>query len=344
MTTPNSERDPLDKLAEEFAERYRRGEHPALTEYTDKHPELAEQIRDLFPALVEMEEVRRGAKELLKPDSEQPLPDRPMPRQLGEYRILREVGRGGMGVVYEAVQETLGRHVALKVLPFHGLLKATPLERFRREARAAAKLHHTNIVPVFGVGEHEGIYYYAMQFIQGQSLDTVLRELRHLRGRKDRLTPPAPPSQGGEKAGVPQGGEKAGVPQVAATGPPPVMPSQGGEKAGVPQGGEKPGVPPGEEKAGVPPGEEKAGVPPGEEKHGSPPPEGAKRQGIFPSEEGEGRSGPRASNLSASIAEGLVSGRFPGPEPQEGAPHKGPAAADRETFRPVAPTEAGREQ
>jgi serine/threonine protein kinase len=115
------------------------------------------------------------------------LPGRPdaasgaIPRRLGEYQILREVGRGGMGVVYEAVQESLGRHVALKVLPFTSLLGPTHLERFRREARAAAQLHHTNIVPVFGVGEHEGVHYYAMQYIEGRGLDQVVREVRCLR-------------------------------------------------------------------------------------------------------------------------------------------------------------------
>src|SRR5262249_6927267 len=80
------------------------------------------------------------------------------------------------------VQESLGRHVALKVLPPSALLNPTYLERFRREAKAAARLHHTHIVPVFGVGEDGGIHYYAMQFIQGQSLDTILGELRRLRG------------------------------------------------------------------------------------------------------------------------------------------------------------------
>src|SRR5207237_9107386 len=89
-----------------------------------------------------------------------------VPQQLGEYRILRQVGRGGMGVVYEAVQESLGRHVALKALLYHRLANPQLVERFHREARAAARLHHTNIVPVFGVGEHQGIQYYAMQFIQ----------------------------------------------------------------------------------------------------------------------------------------------------------------------------------
>jgi serine/threonine protein kinase len=100
---------------------------------------------------------------------------------LGDYRILREIGRGGMGVVYEAEQESLCRHVALKVLPGHALLDPRQVARFHREARAAARLHHTNIVPVFGVGQQDGLHYYVMQFIPGQSLDAVLDELRRLR-------------------------------------------------------------------------------------------------------------------------------------------------------------------
>src|SRR5262249_48492646 len=101
-------------------------------------------------------------------------------QQLGDYLILREVGRGGMGVVYEAQQLSLGRHVAIKVLPSHALPDSRQLGRFRREARSAAKLHHTNIVPVFGVGEQDGLHYYVMQFIPGLSLDEVLDELKRL--------------------------------------------------------------------------------------------------------------------------------------------------------------------
>ena len=87
-----------------------------------------------------------------------------------------------MGVVYEAEQVSLGRRVALKVLPWPAGRDHTALERFRREARASARLHHTNIVPVFEIGHEGEVQYYAMQFIQGQSLDAVIDELRRLRG------------------------------------------------------------------------------------------------------------------------------------------------------------------
>ena len=101
--------------------------------------------------------------------------------RLGDYRILREVGRGGMGVVYEAEQVSLGRRVALKILPGHLASDGTGLERFRREAKAAARLHHTNIVPVFEVSREGEVPYYAMQFIRGQGLDQIVEELRRLR-------------------------------------------------------------------------------------------------------------------------------------------------------------------
>jgi serine/threonine protein kinase/WD40 repeat protein len=184
MTGEASARDPVEQLAQAFLERYRRGERPAITEYTQKHPELADDIRDLFPALVVMEEA--GPRES-QPTGSRPVADGRVPERMGDYRIVREVGRGGMGIVYEAVQEALGRHVALKVLPFQAGADPVRLLRFRREARSLARLHHTNIVPVFDVGEHQGTHYYAMQFIQGQGLDEVLVELQRFEG------PAAPP-------------------------------------------------------------------------------------------------------------------------------------------------------
>src|SRR5262245_57489453 len=177
--TDNSARELLlDRLADEFVARYRRGQRPSLEEYVDRHPELADDIRQLFPALAEVEQVKEVGREVAAP-----LPARgPLPvlERLGDYRIVREVGRGGMGVVYEAEQVSLGRHVALKVLPQTLLTDPRARRRFEREAKAAAKLHHTNIVPVFGVGEHDGLPYYVMQFISGQGLDAVLDELRQL--------------------------------------------------------------------------------------------------------------------------------------------------------------------
>src|SRR6516165_4122487 len=170
--------DLFDELAEEFAERYRRGERPSLQEFIDRCPAMGDEIREMFPALVEVEQ----AEEVLAPvKAPAARPSTPALRQVGDYRIIREVGRGGMGVVYEAEQVSLGRRVALKILPGVVANDRKALERFRREARAAARLHHTNIVPVFEVGRDGDVAFYAMQFIQGQGLDQVIDELARIR-------------------------------------------------------------------------------------------------------------------------------------------------------------------
>jgi serine/threonine protein kinase/WD40 repeat protein/Flp pilus assembly protein TadD len=190
-TDPGSStgRNAVELLAEEFVERQRRGERPSISEYTNKHPDLADAIRDLFPALAMIEQLKPAGAGGDLGGAGPPRDTRVGETlgRLGEYRLVREIARGGMGIVYEAVQEPLGRHVALKVLPSHRWLGAAHIERFQLEARSAARLHHGNIVPVYGVGEHEGVHYYAMQFIRGHGLDIILDDLRRLRGEEHGL-------------------------------------------------------------------------------------------------------------------------------------------------------------
>src|SRR5438270_5269988 len=168
------DRDPLDVLAEEFADRLRRGEHPSVGDYAAAHPDHAAELKELLPAVAQMELLKR----FRAPAAAPALPDR-----LGDFRIVRELGRGGMGVVFEAVQESLGRPVALKVLAAHAQLDPVRRERFVREAQAAARLHHTNIVPVFGVGEQDGLPYYVMQLIRGCGLHAVVWKWRQQAGK-----------------------------------------------------------------------------------------------------------------------------------------------------------------
>jgi serine/threonine protein kinase len=182
MRDSTADRDPIEMLADSFLARFRRGERPSVEDYAAQHPELAQEIRELLPALVMLEQEKPSASGAAGTDGGRAgAAPGSAPRQLGDYLILREIGRGGMGVVYESVQQSLGRHVALKVLPLQALAGSSHLARFRMEARAAARLHHTNIVPVFGVGDCDGVHYYAMQFIQGQGLDVVIDALRELR-------------------------------------------------------------------------------------------------------------------------------------------------------------------
>ncbi|MCK5941429.1 MAG: serine/threonine protein kinase, partial [Planctomycetes bacterium] len=163
-----SQRDPLDLLIEQFLELHRGAEPLTVEQFAARHPEHAEQLRDLLPTLLALEDVKRDRASSGSGQSRASLPDLD---RLGDFRIERELGRGGMGVVFEAIQESLNRRVALKVMPQASLLSGNQLERFQREARIAAGLHHTNIVPVYGSGESDGYHWYAMQYIAGQSLD-----------------------------------------------------------------------------------------------------------------------------------------------------------------------------
>src|SRR5262245_41774652 len=193
-----SSADPFGRIADEFVEAFRQGKRPSVEEFARRYPEQADEIRAILPALVLMERAKSA--------DEPPGPSRwakgtaaaAAVQQVGDYQILREIGRGGMGVVYEAEQVSLGRRVALKVLPRHAASDPMSLARFQREARASARLHHTNIVPVFEVGQDGETSYYARQFIAGQSLDAVIDELRWLRsqGSAEQAKPPGRPDAG----------------------------------------------------------------------------------------------------------------------------------------------------
>ncbi len=185
MSESGLERDAIEELTEEFLERRREGEDLSIDAFATEHPGAAERIRELFPVLLLMEGLGSDQTEAIDQTESAPESKCPIER-LGDYRILREIGRGGMGVVYEAEQESLGRRVALKVLPKAHLASAEGLARFKREAQAAARLLHTNIVPVFGVGHQDGIHYYVMQYIDGRGLDGVLEQLA--REHRDDLT------------------------------------------------------------------------------------------------------------------------------------------------------------
>jgi serine/threonine-protein kinase len=180
-TAPTTDRV-LDDLIEAFASRLQAGERLDIEAYAREHPPHADELRRILPAMLALADLGRSAP---RPAEDVPAagPAPEVAGTLGDFRILREVGRGGMGVVYEAEQISLGRRVALKVLPFAAALDAKHLQRFKNEAQAAAQLHHTNIVPVHFVGSERGVHFYAMQFIDGQTLAEVVRDMRRLAGR-----------------------------------------------------------------------------------------------------------------------------------------------------------------
>jgi serine/threonine protein kinase len=151
------------------------GQSPSLSGYLAEHADVADQLR---PALEGLAMVHRGAGRPSKLEPSAVAEVEFTAKPIGDFKIVKEIGRGGMGIVYEAVQLSLGRRVALKVLPFASGLDPIRLQRFRNEAHAAAQLHHTHIVPVYAVGSDRGVQYYAMQLIDGESLAELIDDLR----------------------------------------------------------------------------------------------------------------------------------------------------------------------
>jgi serine/threonine protein kinase len=166
LRSPDQDDPLLVQWAAELAERIQAGEEVDLEALASQHPERAARLRRLLPTIRLMANLRD------EPSTS------PMPAVLGDFRILREIGRGGMGIVYEAEQITLKRRVALKVLPAISALDAKRFRRFQIEAQAVALLGHPNIVPIYAVGCDQGYHYYAMQLVIGGSLAERVKELR----------------------------------------------------------------------------------------------------------------------------------------------------------------------
>jgi serine/threonine protein kinase len=194
-------RVPLEILVSRFADSVRRGERPSIEDYALRYRDWAEQIRELFPLIESLERWKVDKEvECLRRN----VPDEFPVRQLGDYQFVRELGRGGMGIVFEAVHQQSGRHDAVKLLPWrYAADMAQWKERFQREAATIARLRHPNIVRVYSFGTDEGYCYYAMQLIEGISLDRIIRglretgelvlfdEIRRSRGESVAASPPA---------------------------------------------------------------------------------------------------------------------------------------------------------
>ena len=184
-TSERSSFDLPDDVAialDNVVERLSGGESVDVESLCRRFPDSAARIRKIFPAIAAMAEFGNWPTDADSADGN----SRPLRHGLlGDFRIVQEIGRGGMGIVYEAEQVSLSRRVAVKILPFASLLDQRQLERFRNEARAAAMLKHTNIVSVYQVGYERGLHYYAMELVDGQSLADVT----HLLGNDSEQRP-----------------------------------------------------------------------------------------------------------------------------------------------------------
>lgn len=189
----------LRGAAQEYLAALESGQRPDRPAFLERFAEIATELAPFLDAL----DLFHPQPQPLPSTAIRPAVDLPTePQSLGDFRIVRELGRGGMGIVYEAVQLSLGRRVALKVLPSASAFDSKQLRRFQNEAQAAAQLHHTNIVPVFAVGCERGVHYYAMQLIEGRNLADLIRDMRPEDLDSD-ATGPAPLAPGSARHDTP---------------------------------------------------------------------------------------------------------------------------------------------
>jgi eukaryotic-like serine/threonine-protein kinase len=185
----------LAKALERYVNVCETGTPPDRDEFLADYPEIATELAECLDGLALVNAAAGDLRQAQR--SETLIAGEELKLPLGDFRIVREIGRGGMGIVYEAVQLSLGRRVALKVLPLAAALDPKHLQRFKNEAQAAAQLHHTNIVPVYAVGSERGVHYYSMQLIDGYSLADLITHRRQLLGKTIAIPPLAgePPTE-----------------------------------------------------------------------------------------------------------------------------------------------------
>jgi tetratricopeptide (TPR) repeat protein len=195
---PDSGSRVLAELVEQVSQRIEAGELVDLEAYCRDFPEQADQLRQLVPALQVLNDLSGHPPAIPRTDGPADSAALAAAGTLGDFRIVREVGRGGMGVVYEAEQISMGRRVALKVLPFAAVMDPRHLLRFKNEARAAGSLQHPHIVPVHFVGSERGVHYFAMQFIEGETLAALIHQLRQSAVPDEGTTAYPPPDFAGK--------------------------------------------------------------------------------------------------------------------------------------------------
>ncbi len=179
----------LDEIVTAYLKAVEAGQNPDPAEWLARHPDLADELNDFFAAQRSIDRAAAPLRELAPPAANAAEAPTLAPSQapadaglgtvryFGDYELLEEIARGGMGVVYKARQVTLNRVVALKMILAGAFASPLDVQRFRTEAEAAGNLDHPNIVPIYEVGEHEGQHYYSMKFIEGSSLSQEMNGL-----------------------------------------------------------------------------------------------------------------------------------------------------------------------